>query len=69
MKSEYRQAVESVIAQEAKLAEVTRLHAEAATNAERLAGALRFNQESLARYEERVSDLEREWLARTQPQP
>ncbi|KWV72156.1 hypothetical protein [Pseudomonas fluorescens] len=58
MKSEYRQAVESVISQESKLAEVTALHCEAAANAERLAEALRFNQESLARYEKRVSDLE-----------
>ncbi|KFE47986.1 hypothetical protein L6218_12145 [Pseudomonas syringae pv. syringae] len=60
MKSEYRQAVESVIAQEAKLAEVTVLHAEAAAKTGRLAEALKFNQESLARHESRVSELEKE---------
>lgn len=58
MKSEYRQAVESVIAQEAKLAEVTHLHAGAADRKKRLEEALRLNQETLARYEARVSELE-----------
>lgn len=58
MKSEYRQAVESVIAQEAKLAEVTKLHAEAAAREKQFAEALRFNREVLAQYERRVTDLE-----------
>ena len=58
MKSQYRQAVESVIAQEAKLAEVQKLHADAIDRARQLADALRLNQETLARYEARVSDLE-----------
>ncbi|GLO52497.1 hypothetical protein CXG50_12225 [Pseudomonas plecoglossicida] len=58
MKSLYRQAVESVIAQEAKLAEVAKLHSEAAAREKQLAGALRFNQETLARYEVRVSEIE-----------
>ena len=58
MKSQYRQAVESVIAQEAKLAEVQKLHADALDRARQLADALRLTQETLARYEARVSDLE-----------
>ncbi|MEG1082439.1 MAG: hypothetical protein RSE44_28270 [Pseudomonas sp.] len=58
MKSEYRHAVESVIAQEAKLAEVTKLHAESAAKEKQLSEALRFNQETLARYEARVSQIE-----------
>ncbi len=58
MKSEYRQAVESVIAQEAKLAEVVRLHVEAAAREKQLAEDLRFNEETLARYEARVSNIE-----------
>ncbi|CAI8802089.1 TTKRSYEDQ domain-containing protein [Pseudomonas sp. IT-P74] len=58
MKSKYRQAVESVIAQEAKLAEVTHLHAGAAVREKELAEALRLNQQTLARYEADVSELE-----------
>lgn len=58
MKSEYRQAVEAVIAQEAKLAEVAVLHADAAAQEKRFSEALRFNQETLDRYERRVSELE-----------
>ncbi|KYC26114.1 hypothetical protein [Pseudomonas sp. ABFPK] len=58
MKSLYRQAVESVIAQEAKLAEVAKLHSEAAAREKQLADALRLNQETLARYEGRVSEIE-----------
>ncbi|MBB3239165.1 hypothetical protein FHW68_000637 [Pseudomonas sp. Tn43] len=58
MKSKYRQAVESVIAQEAKLAEVTQLHDGAAAREKQLAEALRLNQETLARYEACVSELE-----------
>ncbi|WP_064116713.1 hypothetical protein [Pseudomonas fluorescens] len=58
MKSEYRQAVESVIAQEAKLAEVTKLHADASVREKQLADALRSNQETLKRYEARAAELE-----------
>ena len=43
MKSEYRQAVESVLAQDAKLAEVTKLHAAAVAREKQLADALRSN--------------------------
>lgn len=63
MKSEYRQAVESVIAQEAKLAEVTHLHAGAVSREKQLAEALRLNQETLAQYEARVAELESASLA------
>ncbi|WP_063912514.1 hypothetical protein [Pseudomonas sp. p21] len=62
MKSSYRQAVESVIAQEAKLAEVVRLHAEAVDREKQLAAALRSNQETLERYEARVTELESQIL-------
>ncbi|MNJ53290.1 hypothetical protein D3C77_486740 [compost metagenome] len=58
MKSKYRQAVESVIAQEAKLAEVTQLYEGAVARERQLAEALRLNQETLARYEGRVLELE-----------
>ncbi|WP_223531255.1 hypothetical protein [Pseudomonas sp. GL-R-19] len=58
MKSKYRRAVESVIAQEAKLAEVTHLHAGAAAREKELAEALRLNQQTLARYEAYVSEIE-----------
>ena len=58
MKSEYRQAVESVIAQEAKLAEVVRMYAEVVVKEEQLSETLRLNRETLARYEARVIDIE-----------
>ena len=58
MKSEYRQVVESIISQEAKLAEVVRMHAEAVAKEKQLAGALRLNQETLSRYEARVAEIE-----------
>ena len=58
MKSEYRQAVESVIAQEAKLAEVSKLYAEASAREKQLAEAVRFNQQTLAQYEARAAELE-----------
>lgn len=58
MKSEYRQAVESVIAQEAKLAEVARMYAEVVVKEEQLSETLRLNRETLARYEARVIDIE-----------
>ena len=62
MKSSYRQAVESVIAQEAKLAEVTKLHAAAVAREKQLADALRSNRETLERYEARVTELESQIL-------
>lgn len=65
MKSEYRQAVESVIAQEVKLAEVTKLHADVAAREKQLSEALRLNQETLARYEARVSELESQMAVTT----
>lgn len=58
MKSEYRQAVEAVIAQEAKLAEVARLHTDATAREKQFSDALRFNQETLEQYERRVAELE-----------
>ncbi|WP_183145806.1 hypothetical protein [Pseudomonas syringae] len=62
MKSKYRQAVESVIAQEAKLSEVARLHDGAVGREKQLAAALRFSQETLERYEARVTELESQIL-------
>ena len=59
MKSEYRQAVEAVIAQESKLAEVTKEHAEVTLRQRRLSEAVQLNQETLERYESRVSELEK----------
>lgn len=58
MKSEYREAVESVIAQEAKLAEVMVLHAKVAAEEKQLGEAVRLNQAALARYEARVAEIE-----------
>lgn len=63
MKSEYRQAVEAVIAQEAKLAEVTHAHAESALKEQRLADAVRLNRETLERYESKVSEIERSFVS------
>ncbi|WP_218777786.1 hypothetical protein, partial [Pseudomonas aeruginosa] len=62
MKSEYRQAVESVIAQEAKLAEVEGLYALAAAQERRLAEDLRLNRETLSQYERRVAEIESQIL-------
>lgn len=62
MKSEYRQAVESVIAQEAKLAEVEGLYALAAAQERRLAEDLRLNRETLSQYEHRVAEIESQIL-------
>lgn len=62
MKSTYRQAVESVISQEAKLAEVAKLHADAVAREKQLAEALRSNQETLDRYEACVAGLESQIL-------
>ncbi len=64
MKSEYRQALEAVIAQEAKVSEVARMHAEAACRENQLAEDLRFNRETLARYEDRVGRIESQILRR-----
>lgn len=68
MKSSYRQALESVIAQEAKLAEIAKLHAEAAAREKQLADALRSNQETLKQYERRVADLESKVLQIEMPE-
>ncbi|HBP1882468.1 MULTISPECIES: hypothetical protein [Pseudomonas] len=62
MKSEYRQAVESVIAQEKKLAEVEDMYASAAAQERRLAEDLRLNRETLSRYEDRVAEIESQIL-------
>ncbi len=58
MKSEYRQAIEAVIAQEAKLAEVAKLYAEASARERQLAEAMRLNQQTLSQYEARADELE-----------
>lgn len=58
MKSEYRQAVESVIAQEEKLAEVKQMHAEAAARVEQTAEWVAFNEASLKTYEDRLAKLD-----------
>lgn len=62
VKSEYRQAVESVIAQEKKLAEVEDMYASAAAQERRLAEDLRLNRETLSRYEDRVAEIESQIL-------
>lgn len=64
MKSEYRQAVESVIAQEAKLAQVSLMHEQAVEKESQLSEALRHNREILVRYEARVSEIEANLTAR-----
>ncbi|ETF07024.1 hypothetical protein [Pseudomonas moraviensis] len=58
MKSEYRQAVESVIAQESKLAEVRHMHAEARARLETTTEWLAVNEKTLAEYEGRVAQIE-----------
>lgn len=62
VKSEYRQAVESVIAQEKKLAEIEDMYASAAAQERRLAEDLRLNRETLSRYEDRVAEIESQIL-------
>ncbi|WP_162094824.1 hypothetical protein [Pseudomonas chlororaphis] len=59
MKSKYRQAVESVIAQEAKLAEVKKMHDEAVGRLQKTAEWLALNEASLKSYEDRLAELER----------
>ena len=58
MKSEYRQAVESVIAQEAKLAEVRRLHGDALARVAETTKWLGLNEKTLEEYESRLAELE-----------
>lgn len=58
MKSEYRQVVESIISQEAKLAEVKRLHAEAVARVELTGEWVTFNETSLEKYQNRLVNLE-----------
>jgi hypothetical protein len=58
IKSEYRQAVESVIAQEAKLAHLRTTHAQAQAHLEKTTEWVAFNEARLKRYEERALELE-----------
>lgn len=58
MKSQYRQAVESVISQEAKLAEVSRLHNEALAHVAETTKWLALNEKTLEEYEGRLAGLE-----------
>ncbi|AOA04591.1 hypothetical protein [Pseudomonas sp. TMW 2.1634] len=58
MKSEYRQAVESVISQEAKLAEVKEIHAQAVECVAKTAKWVALNEASLKKYEDRLAELE-----------
>jgi hypothetical protein len=58
MKSEYRQAVESVITQEAKLAEAEQLHRNAVARISQTAEWVKINKASLRRCEDRLAELE-----------
>ena len=58
MKSEYQQIVESIISQEAKLAEVKRMHAEAVAHVGLTAEWVAFNEASLEKYQDRLAKLE-----------
>jgi len=58
MKSEYRQIVESIISQEAKLAEVKRMQAEAVARLEQTTEWVAFNEASLEKYNDRLAELE-----------
>lgn len=58
MKGEYRQIVESIISQEAKLAEVKRMHAEAVARLEQTTEWVAFNEASLEKYMDRLAKLE-----------
>lgn len=58
MKSEYRQAIESVIAQEAKLAEIKAMHAEAVEQVAKTAEWVMLNEASLKKDEDRLAELE-----------
>lgn len=58
MKSEYRQIVESIISQEAKLAEVKKMYDGAVARERELAGAVQFNEASLKKHEDRLAELE-----------
>lgn len=62
MKSEYRQAVESVIAQEVKLAEVIQAHSDSVLKEQHLAEAVLLNKATLKRYESRVAEIERSFV-------
>ncbi|MCP6695878.1 hypothetical protein [Pseudomonas donghuensis] len=59
MKSEYRQAVESAIAQEVKLAEVRKLHDEVVARSAQTAEWVRLNEASLKKCEDRLAELEK----------
>lgn len=58
MKSEYRRAVESVIAQEAKLAEVKKMHAQALAQVKKTTEWVSFNEASLKAYEAKLASME-----------
>ncbi|WP_421557771.1 hypothetical protein [Pseudomonas canadensis] len=58
MKSEYRQAVESVIAQEAKLAEVKGIHEDAVARVAQTTEWVSRNESSLNACEDRLAKLE-----------
>ncbi|MBV4478278.1 hypothetical protein [Pseudomonas botevensis] len=58
MKSEYRQAVELVIAQEAKLAEAREIHEEAVARVTQTAEWISLNEASLNACEDRLAKLE-----------
>ncbi|MGF6318744.1 hypothetical protein [Pseudomonas frederiksbergensis] len=58
MKSKYRQALELVISQEAKLAEVKKMHDGAVARERELAEAVQLNEASLKKHEDRLAELE-----------
>ncbi|UUT22138.1 hypothetical protein [Pseudomonas sp. T8] len=58
MKSEYRQVVESIISQEAKLAEVKKMHDGALARVAKTAEWVKFNEASLKKYEDRLAEIE-----------
>ncbi|QQX60928.1 hypothetical protein [Pseudomonas chlororaphis] len=68
MKSEYRQVVESIISQEAKLAEVKKMHDEALARVAQTAEWVKFNEASLKKYEDRLAEIE-SGSASDQPKP
>ncbi|WP_052506144.1 DUF1983 domain-containing protein [Pseudomonas sp. MRSN 12121] len=63
MKSEYRQVVESITSQEAKLAEVKKMHGEALACVVQTAELVKFNEASLKKYEDRLAEIERASIA------
>ncbi|BAV74185.1 bacteriophage host specificity protein [Pseudomonas chlororaphis subsp. aurantiaca] len=68
MKSEYRQVVESIISQKAKLAEVKKMHDGALARVAQTAEWVKFNEASLKKYEDRLAEIE-SGSASDQPKP